>query len=294
MPRFDVVRAVEEGRGWYQFFPIELVHEGNRLVVYVFRDAMRFDGVPAMRWDRTPIAGDTRLFDGVRLPASADELQKIADLVGCLMLTPLLADIIWERAGRRFNPVINSGAPVHQIVALTNIHDVHLLVEQALHRVGGDDGESLISCEGKYWVLCRDMDKKAIVQGDHQAFNYGWQDEGAPTTRKGVLPGVKVWQNLAGAHNKLHFDPSQTIRLGYRWAKILRPGSDVWQDIETATLLHDPVLSYAVSHEGPLDTTRQPGVPDYTPPGTVFLPVLEVAGQPSDTDPAPASSPDTI
>ena len=86
----DVVQLVKDGKCRYEWSEVVSEHNGYKLYIKVFRDAMKFDDVPALSWNLKPIAGDDRKFDGVRLPASAHQLQEIADLLDCMLLRPKL------------------------------------------------------------------------------------------------------------------------------------------------------------------------------------------------------------
>ncbi len=261
----DVVQLVKNGKGYFEWSWVLNEHDGNKLAVAVFRDAMKFDGMPPMNWGRKPLQGDTRTFDGVRLPATANELQQIADLLGCMLMTPTIVDRLWSEAGEaglQFEPVVNVKG---KIVAISNVHDVHEAIEAAIIRAGGDPGkEAVLSSVGKYWVLMnRALNGKF---GKQQAINYGWFTKGKGNGRS-VTNLVNIWQTPGGAHNDDHLDPSQVIRLMYRQARLLRAGSTQWEDIDLHRVAADTTLAPLLSHEGVLKVLRQQNVPE--PQGTV-------------------------
>lgn len=268
----DVVQLVKDGHGRFEWGWVLSEHAGDRLAIAVFRDAMKFDNQPNMTWGREPLPTD-ELNYGVRLPATANELQQIADHLGCMLMTPKVVDLLWEEAGRKgtqFESVVNIQG---KIVAVSNVNDVHHAVEAALAKAGGDPGgTAIIDSVGKYWVLSNRLLGGKF--GTQQAVNYGW-----PTRGKGNGLGVtrtcNVWQTLGAAHNDQHLDPSQTIRLMYRWARILRADSNIWEDIDLHEVALDPALAPFISHEGPLKTLRMLGVPEpqgMTENGVVTLP----------------------
>jgi len=212
---------------------------------------MKFDDVPAMTWDLKPIAGDNRKFDGVRLPATAHQLQEIADLLGCMLLTPKVIDLIWLTAELRFDAVVNVKG---KIVATSNIHDVHEAIEK---KIGDGDGAKLVSCVGKYWCLINDLEYKGKVHGDWACCNYGWFAKRA--SGPGITPGTQCWQRPGFRHNKLHWDPSQTIRLMSRRA-ILKSPDGTMEEIDLHDVATNAALAPLMHHQGALTYLRQKGV----------------------------------
>lgn len=275
----DVVQLVKSGRGKFEWGWVLSEHDGHKLAIAVFRDGMKFDNMPAMNWRRNPILGE-KTFDGVRLPASANELQQIADYLGCLLLTPKVVDLIWKEAGEagtQFESEVNIKG---KIVAMNNVNDVHEAIEAAVVKAGGDKG-GVIASVGKYWVLSNKL--IGGKYGKSQAVNYGWPTKGKGNG-KGVTGIVNVWQTIGSAHNDQHLDPSQVIRLMCPLARILRRGMDVWEDIDLYYVLSNPALAPLVSHEGVLKALRQPGVPEpegtVDPNGVIILPEVSIYGMP--------------
>lgn len=258
----DVVKLVLEGHGRFEWGWVLSEYKGHRLGIAVFRDAMKFDGLPDMNWGRCPLSKGG-IHYGVRLPATAFELQQIADHLDCMLLTPKIVDLIWQEAGAsglQFDSVINIQG---RIVALSNIHDVHKELSSAILRAGGDPGrDSIVDSVGKYWVLTNRL--LTGKYGKSQACNYGW-----PTKGRGNGPGVthtvNMWQTLGSGHNDRHLDPSQTIRLMYRWGRLCRPGSRRWEDVDLYAIGSDPHLAPLISHEGVLKVFRQQNVPEPQP-----------------------------
>jgi hypothetical protein len=138
----DVVQLVRDGKGRFEWTEVRSEHKGYQLFPSVMRDAMKFDGMPAMNWKRQPIAGDTRTFDGVRMPATAHELQQIADLLGAMLMTPKVIGHVWTQAGLQFNSIVNIAG---KIVAVSNIHDVHQAIEAAIAATGPSAGSGRAS-----------------------------------------------------------------------------------------------------------------------------------------------------
>lgn len=263
----NVIEEVAEGRAKVKWATVRSTYKNKTLVIWVMQDAMKFDGIPALTWNFRSVSKSDpwytdKTFDGVRLPATALQLQTIADLTGSMMLTPKVIDLIWMQAGLRFDPVINTprsptDAVNRTIVAETHIHVVHQEIEKKIAKLGGDTGQ-LISCTGKYWCVCNYLASVGLAYGDSNACNYGWTSS---TGRyKGVSAGVKVWQDPGFRHNHNHFDPSQTIQLMYCKAVL------IYEDgREEQVDLHDIASSeYAglIHHNtGKLIYLRQRGVP---------------------------------
>ena len=241
------------------------------------RDALKFDNMPAMSWNRAPIPGDSRTFDGIRLPATAHELQQIADLLGMMLMTPKVIDLVWLQAGVKFDSVVNIRG---KIVAVSNIHDVHEAVEKEIAETGGDDGRSIISCVGKYWCLVEELKTKAKVQGDEAACNYGWFAKKA--SGPGLTSGTQCWQRPAYKHNKRHLDPSQVIRLMSPFAQLESPDGTE-QNVDLRDIAQNDQLCPMITHNRrPLTYLRQKGVAVEEPlstGGEVVLPELPIFGR---------------
>jgi len=210
---------------------------------------------------RISVMKDALKVDNVRQPATAIELQRVADRLGAMLLTPKVADLIWLQAGRlgtQFNPVINHRYPgdaKSTIVAMMAADHVSKLVDEKVRSVEG--AGKLVASVGKYWVLTNELLKGKY--GSAQACNYGWHSHGAPY--RAVTLGLHVWQPIGLAHNNLHVDPSQVIRLMHRTAFLTCPGCKE-EIVDLRLVASDATYAKLISHEGPLKVLRQPGVPD--------------------------------
>ena len=256
----NVVNLVRAGKGIFDFKEIVSEKDGYKLYIKVFRDAMKFDGMPAMNWRCHPIPGDDRKFDSVRLPASAFELQQIADLLNCMLMTTKVIDMIWLQANIKFDCVTY----INTIVANSNIHDVHNAIEKKIRKAGGDDGKGLISCVGKYWCLINGLGSRPgrNLYGKNTACNYGWMS--SKGSGPCLSPGTKCWQRPGFKHNNKHYDPSQTIRLMYKYGRLIHPDGKE-ETVDLVNILKDEKLSYLINHEGKLDYFRQKNVPELAP-----------------------------
>jgi hypothetical protein len=291
--QIDVVQLVRDGKARYSWHWVTSSRDDLRLRVAVLRDAMKFDDMPELDWFRRPVAGASAVYDGVRLPASADELQQIADLIGGMLLTPRICDLIWMQAKLKFDANVNSGEPDYDIVAEMDITAVHELIEADISRLGGDDGEKLVSCVGKYWVLINELQHAGKVKGDWVACNYGWFAKKA--SGPGLTPGTQCWQRPGYRHNKQHLDPSQTIRLMYKTAELSRDEGESWEEVAITDVAADPELAPLLTHDDKcLTYLRQKGVDVQPQGGHIVLPpvVITVAidnGDGGDPDPKASS-----
>lgn len=273
--QIDVVQLVRDGSARYEWHWITSARDELRLRIAVTRDAMRFDNIPALNWHRE-VVDDNFRFNGVRLPASAEELQQIADLVGAMLLTPRVIDLIWLQAGIRFNAVVNSGPPEHTIVADMGVTDLAHIIDGHIINLGGslDDNETrLVDSVGKFWCLINglgiDADKK--LYGRNTACNYGWCSTETP--KAGLTPGVTCWQRPGFKHPKTHLDPSQTIRLMYRRAELSRDEGQTWEGISLLEVAQDATLAKLVTHdEKPLKELRLLEVPELPLGGHIVVP----------------------
>lgn len=274
----DVVQLVKDGKGCFEWHYVVSEHNGCTLHIAVMRDAMKFDDMPELDWHRDSVggSGSGEKLDGARLPATPYELQIIADMIGAMLLTPRVIDLIWLQAGLKFDANVNSGPPDWIIAANLGVTDVHRLIEADIEKLGGDDIEKLVSCVGKYWCLVNglgtDDDKK--MYGANTACNYGWcSSEGSGP---GVTPGVRCWQRPGYKHNLDHIDPSQTIRLMFRQALLVSPaGAEDYIDL--LKVAGDPELAPLLTHDGkPLTYLRQSNVAVAPSIGTVVLPPVTI------------------
>jgi hypothetical protein len=260
----DVVQAVKDGKAQFEWAEVVSHLDGRDLVISVFRDAMKFDGV---RW-----------------PATAVQMQQIADMIGCMMLTPKVCDLIWQQADMSFDAIVNING---NIVATTPIPLYSDEVDKKIAYLGGCDG--IVASVGKYWVLTNklaDWQKLGMKYGVHSCCNYGWHSSAAPYA--GVTRGLKVWQSPGYAHNDAHVDPSQTIRLMSRYAALIDEDGNV-QDVDLRAVAGKEDLAPMLHHDkGTLRCLRQPSVPEPEPvkdsSGVVTLPETVIYGNPGAED----------
>lgn len=219
------------------------------------------------------VLGDSIRVNGIRYGVTAYELQQVADLLECLMPTPKILDLRAIQANH-VEPVFNSGSPDYRIAAVMTDQEYSERVDRA-HE--GSLHEGLLDSVGKSWVLT-----KRLGEGQYDArtaYNYGWHTYCTGWTHPSASGvGLSVAQPLAGAHNAYdqggegkpdpggHRDPSQgTFGLVAREAMLYDETASECRLVDLEEVLRDKSLAHLVSHEGPLDRTRQLGVPPLDP-----------------------------
>lgn len=199
------------------------------------------------------VFSDALMLEGVRVNVSAETEQKIADFYGCLLLTPKLADLMWEQATVRIPPRPRS------ITASTKAMVEHSFdIDKLLQ---GKPTDGLIQTVGKHWVI-----DEVLASKPHRAVNYGWHFEGS--SYQGISGEVcaslmkdpktkqycRLIQGRGTAHDMRHADYSQICQLVARQCTV---NGQEW-DLEE--LLRDAEMAPLASHQGKMTVTRQPGV----------------------------------
>jgi len=206
------------------------------------------------------VFADALTVEGVRVTATAEDAQIIADTVGCSLLTTKLADLIWEQRAVTLPPFTAGqlGIPLDRRMEEWPAVVAHSrAIDRALAGVAVPEG-GIVATVGKHWVVDNDLEGRTL-EGDALAMNHGWH-------RVGAAP-IQV---RGKRHNKRGSrDYSQTLVLAGLSCTVdgaRRPMREVARDPDLA-----PLLSYA----GVLRVLRQPGVPEPSDHVTV-LPQIEV------------------
>lgn len=223
-------------QGWFDdivWSAVTSQHEGHTATFQVFSDALKMDGV--------------------RINASAETEQKIADLLDCMLLTPKLADLIWTQRAATIAP---SPQTISDTTEAMVAHSER--IDGALNKLGGPKG--LLSTVGKHWVLDND-----ILAHPGFVENYGWHFEGA--SFQGITGEVtaslikdvsghyvRVIQGRGWRHNKEHVDYSQIVVLVSSTCVV--DGTTM----KLVDVLQSEELASLASHNGPLKLLRLPGV----------------------------------
>lgn len=211
------------------------------------------------------VFADALKMDGVRINVSAELQQKIADILECLLLTPLLADMIWVQRQVTLAPSPQAIASSTQAMV-----DHSARLDARLTKLGDPTG--LIATVGKHWVI-----DDAMLAHPGMAENYGWHFEGPSfqgMTGEVVTSLMKdeqgqyrrLIQGRGWRHDSHHVDYSQTCVLVARACLINGQPTDLKQ------VLQDPNLAGLASHHGVMSVLRQPGVPEPESSGGVVVP----------------------
>jgi hypothetical protein len=244
-----LLASVESGDIVHETVPVLL---GGRLTVHLSRDALK--------WGE---AGDA-----VRLGVSAYTQQQIADVLDCLLLTPLLSDVRAREAvscGGLVGPFPQSGCPTEAPAYAQHSREI----DDAL-----PEGHAGMVAGWKDWCLTLDSWAKR-----GKATNYGFP---VPTgeVRSGSWRGIKVTESVSGdppwliqgpheAHSTSHQDYSQLVALVSRRAELDGHPVDL-ADVYQGT--HGQHIAQLVSHEGPLPGWRLPDVPMLGPSASESAP----------------------
>lgn len=214
------------------------------------------------------VMADALKFDGVRINVSAEVKQRVADALGCLLLTPKLADLMWIQ---RSVTLVPSPQKITSSSQAMNDHSAR--IDQQLERLGNPTG--LIVTVGKLWVI-----DQLLAQKPQAAMNYGWWFEGqafqglagepCATLTRDPKTGqyYRVIQGRGTRHDRTHTDYSQVCVLVARQCTV----DGVERDLED--VLGDEVLAPLASHQGKMTVVRQPGVPISVVGSTVFGRIL--------------------
>jgi hypothetical protein len=225
-----ILELIKNGSSTINFSTISSQYGNDIATFYIFSDALKIEGV--------------------RINVTAETEQKIADMIGCSLLTPKLSDLIFAQAKvvikPKPRPITSSTAAMIQHSKDTDNEIAKLNVK-----------EGLTATVGKSWLI----DDMLVGKPEGTALNYGWHYRGTFAGINGELPvmykempNVRVIQGRGTAHNILHVDYSQTCTLVTRECEVNGKSMDLLD------MLKDPKLAYLASHSGALKILRQPGV----------------------------------
>lgn len=235
-----ILDAVKRGKAQFRWAPVRSTYKEHTAEFRVFADAMKIDGV--------------------RVTLTAAGQQRVADELGCMLLTLQLADLIWSQRQVELKPVELSGTQ-HDLDVMSTVQ------RMALHSQLIDDmiaalpqpPEGIVCTVGKHWVINDALAKQTALQ-KHLAMNYGWQNRSAGpkcATPAGVLPPggppCRVVQDPGTWHNIGHTDYSQTCVLVSATCTV------DGQSMPLAKVLQDPVLAFLANATGRMTVLRQPG-----------------------------------
>lgn len=227
-----ILDHVAQGNYEIEWATIQSTHNGQTAEFQVFGDALKIDGV--------------------RVGMCARTEQLIADALGCMLLTPKLADLIWQQRIITLKP-----EPVAFSDSTQTMINHSREIDKQLEALGNPMG--LKSTVGKHWVIDNDLKFKP-----QWAMNYGWHFEGKSFEN---IPGEisasrykdekgnlgKLIQGRGTRHNMNHSDYSQTCVL------VSQACTVNGTDFDLKSLLQDPNLAPLASHQGIMTIFRQPG-----------------------------------
>jgi hypothetical protein len=194
---------------------------------------------------------------GVRIAAGAKLAQQIADVLGCLLLTPKLLDLTYAARAVTIGPQLEYDPQKMLTSEWWKKHSA--AIDAALAKAGYRSG--IVQTTGKPWMI-----SNALEQHVGHGENYGWHCppgtgasyQGAPAYQSVTMPTIRVLQQPGWAHALDEDDYSETVTLVHRSCVVDGVAMDLAKDV-----LPSKELAPLASHEGPLRILRQPGVPIY-------------------------------
>lgn len=179
------------------------------------------------------VTADAIKLDGVRVPMSAGTAQLVADQLGAMLPTAMLADMMFLASRVRLGPFPR---PVSAAAAAAAAHNDDLEKARA--------GRQGIIAGWKHWILSPRI-------AELRAVNYGWHVETDATHFRGIklhpsatAPGVKVIQPVSAVHALSHQDYSQLTQLVSRRAWLRG------REVDLVDVLSDPRRAKLISHLG--------------------------------------------
>jgi hypothetical protein len=208
------------------------------------------------------VTSDALQLDGIRFNVSAIIEQQIADMLGAVLLTAKLGDLIWFQRQVTLAPVILSQTPA----SLNYLSTIEYMLRHSdgvnalLAKLPEDQrAPELLRCDvGKDWIVADSWHDQPQA-----AVNYGYWSPSAPYACATSEPGkpCRVYQPPppgSRAHPPTHLDASQIARFASRACLVDGRPDD------TQRVYQDPELAPLASSEGALRVVRQPGAPPAT------------------------------
>lgn len=224
-----IFEAVQRGDARVSWSTVQVEGGGRKGTVYVFSRTLRI--------------GET---NPVRVSVNYETAQRICDLLGCAMMTPLVADKTYEQSTLRLAPM-----PMSKWVQDGTMANTNRMIEysQKLDARVPVGSEQLTSNESKHWVVTKrfwaDADASKRWPPNKRSANYGWWSTSAPNGR--------LWQSTGLVHDWMHTDYSQQLVLMSQRMEVEGLGN-----VHVGTILKHPKLCAMLSNEGPLDSWAHP------------------------------------
>ena len=228
-----ILDAVQRGEADIRWAFVRSSYQGHNGEFRVFADAMKIQGV--------------------RVNLTAAGQQRVADTLGCMLLTLKLADLIWAQRQVTLAPITMSSTQ-HDVLVMGTVArmiEYSQRVDAAIADLPAPP-EGIVCTVGKHWVI---DDALALPAHKGRAENYGWHNTrfGPPCATPAAGPGCHVLQDPGTAHNLLHTDYSQVCVLVSRDCRVDDAPMDLMR------VLQDPVLAMLANHRGRMRVLRQPG-----------------------------------
>lgn len=266
-----------KGSTFAAHLPVGKRHELPRRDQMIF-DAVRRRDIAPIQW--TPITtrygdytgkiwvsndalrvGDAS--DSIRVNASHETAQKIADELGYVLPSAKISDLIYQQAKVRLLPMPQGKWRDDETMAHTRrMVEASRMVDKV---IAGRFG--LVSNVGKDWVTTRRLFSKYVpnpkYKCDHgpvRSANYGWHWSGATQRPATPAGGKAVFQSIGLCHSIEHVDYSQVIRLVKRQMQICGKDLGDCHMVDIEQVVREPQYAGLVSHEGPLAVFRHPSV----------------------------------
>lgn len=208
------------------------------------------------------LSADALKIDGVRWGMGAKLMQQAADLLGCMLPTAKLRDLLYVQRSVTLEPVTYSMVHWPQNDTSTALmRAVNKEIDARLVKAGSPGG--IIQSINKPWILIN-----RLLDHPGTGCNYGWYVPssygsswlGVPVYPAETDPSLRLVQQPGFAHGLDQSDYSESATLVHRVCRIDGHDADLLE------VMQDPAYAALVSHEGPLRLVRQPGVAVYACP----------------------------
>lgn len=264
--------SIEDGLKWAEALPKNAGPEREAGILKAVKDGGANLGWAAIR--SGPIAGYTATVlvtsrtlrigrdRPVRVEVDYVTHQAICDHFGCVMMTPHVNDIIWQKAGLRLAYLQKQKWVLEGTMATTKNM---IAYSQELDAGDGKQGrppvptntDKLVSNESKIWAIGKRLwtdhlkpekswnPKKMTRPELCWALNYGWYQ-----------PNSVAVQSPGKDHNMVHTDYSQEWTAMH--SVVILEGPQPFGAVHAVSILRHPVLCQLLSNEGPLPDCKHP------------------------------------
>ena len=197
---------------------------------------------------------DSIKIDGVRMTTSLDLAQRVADMLGCVLITPRVMDLQWlQRAVTiPFVGFVQKKGDDRFMATKAWLIRYNAYINAQLAAANYKGG--IIGPIWKSWPLTN-----LLLDRRPMAINYGGYDKRNPYHCVSFVPDCRLIQQPSWAHDYRHIDYSQFFCFMRRECIVDNTVVDV------TSVMQNKDLVGLVSHEGVLRLLRAPGVPVQVP-----------------------------